>query len=67
MDIHPKRVFDLVSGALFFAGFILAFFQENLPEKILGLQKIYWIFLLFGSSVLVRFGWRVVAYFRRGE
>lgn len=67
MDIHPKRVFDLVAGALLFAGFILVFFQEELPDMILGLQKIYWIFLLFGGSVLVRFGWRIVAYFRRGE
>jgi len=65
MDIHPKRVFDLVSGGLILAGFLLIIFQEDLPDKILDLQKNYWIYLLIVSSFLVRYGWRVVEWFRR--
>lgn len=67
MEIHPKIVFDLVGGALFVAFILLMFFGSELPDVILGLPKEYWYFLLLGGSFLVRFGWRVVAYFRRGE
>ncbi len=64
MDIHPKHVFRLVSAALFIAAFIFAFL---LPDEmmILGLSKINWVILLIGSSFLVRFGWKVVEWFRR--
>ena len=66
MDIHPKHVFSFVSAALFFAAFIFAFL---LPDEmmILGLSKINWVFLLIGSSFLVRFGWKVVEWFRRRD
>jgi hypothetical protein len=67
MEIHPKFVFDLVAGALFIAFILLMLFGSELPDVILGLPKEYWFFLLLSSSVLVRFGWRIVAYFRRGE
>ena len=67
MEIHPKYIFDLVGGALFVAFILLMFFGSELPDVILGLSQEYWYFLLLGGSVLVRFGWRIVAYFRRGE
>ena len=65
MDIHPKRVFDLVSGALFIAGFVIIFFNFNLPDEILGLSEGNLSFLLIGSSFLVRFGWRAVDWYNR--
>ena len=65
IDIHPKRVFDLVSLALFIAGFIILFPIVNLPDEILGLSRFNLGFLLIGSSILVGLSWRAVDWYNR--
>lgn len=64
MEDRPKFVFSFLFYAFLLALILGILFQERLPDEFLGISSSQLFVYLLVGAVAVRFGWRVVVWFR---